>query len=186
MKKSRHTGRRVDFKRYAASCFTPHLFTSPLQRTIGCGATALGLLTGIPPEEIAAKKRGEHYSDNFMLKFLRSHGFRTLELNSSNVSADRSKIGDSHVLLISQFWSSRLNEGTWIVLHNGLCFHNCDVYSLESLSFLKKPLLSVFLVLHPRWQTRDRKLPARKPPRHPGKFTLKKLGLDQHLIPSQS
>jgi hypothetical protein len=182
MKKGHNPGRRVDFNRFVSSCFTPNLYTSPLRRKIGCGATALGLLTGIPTEKIATKKRGDHYSDNFMLRFLRRHGFRTLELTSSNVSPDRSKIGDTHVLLLSQYWSSRLNEATWIVLHDQICYHNFDLYSLESLSFLRKPLLSAFLIHHPRWgrPTKKREIPPGKPPSRKPRFTFAKLG----LIPS--
>lgn len=49
--KGSYKGRRVDFAGYAVSCFTPHLFCGEFRKTLGCGAAALALLTGVSPEE---------------------------------------------------------------------------------------------------------------------------------------
>lgn len=181
----RNPGRRVDFSKYAASCFTPFLYNSPVRRLLGCGATALALLSGIPPEQIAAKKRGAHYSDRFMVRFLRGHCFRTLELSVGNRAAAKSQLGDSHCLLLSQWY--RGDEGTWLVLHNGTCYHNFDMYSLDSLSFLRKPLLSAYLVMHPRWR-RPAKPPAnapKKPLRKSTLLTLGKIDFKHQFVPAR-
>jgi hypothetical protein len=148
--KGSYTGRCVDFSKYAASCFNPYLYTGYVRTLVGCGASALALLTGVPPEDIAAHKRGAHYSDAFMVRFLRRHGFHLLQLTQCNVSASRFRIGADHVLLVSQLYQR--NIGTWIVMHGDQCYHNFDVYALDRFSFINKPLLSAYLVGHRRWQ----------------------------------
>lgn len=150
MEKGVYTGRRVDFTKFAASCFNPFLFTGYVRSLVGCGASALSLLTGIPPESIAAHKRGAHYSDDFMLRFLRRRQFRVLPLTQCNVSVSASRIGTNHVLLLSQLY--RENEGTWIVVYDAQCYHNFDVYALDRFSFINKPVLTAYIVVHPRWQ----------------------------------
>lgn len=150
MKQGSYKGRRVDFSTYAASCFNPFLFAGPVRSRLGCGATALALLTGVAPETITAKKRGSHYSDDFMVRFLRARGFRVLLLTLCNLSSAKADIGTAQVLLLSQLF--RKNEGTWGVIFNGEYYHNFEGYSLTVLSFINKPILSAYLVAHPKWQ----------------------------------
>lgn len=140
----------MDFASYATSCFNPFLF-SAADGLSGCGASALGLLTGIPPANFAAKMPDKHYPDEFMLRSLRRLGFRVLRLTQCNLSHNTAGVHARHVLLLSQLY--RENEATWIVLFNGICYHNFDVYSLEVLSFINKPLLSAYVVFHAKWQT---------------------------------
>jgi hypothetical protein len=149
MDKGTYTGRRVDFASYAAPCFTPFLFSNADHRMAGCGASALGLLIGLPPANFAAPDK--NYSDELMLRRLRRHGFRVLRLTQCNLSQTAAGINAKHVLLVSQLF--RENEATWVVVHNGICYHNFEVYSLEVLSFLNKPLLSAYVVSHLKWQT---------------------------------
>jgi hypothetical protein len=148
--KGTYNGRRVDFSRYATSCFTPYLFTGSARTRLGCGACALALLTGVRPEAIAARNGGPHYPDDFMVRFLRTRGFKVLRLTMCNLSARASKLGNAHVILISQLF--RKNEGTWGVIHNGLFYHNFSSYNLETMAFLNQPILSAYLIVHPRWR----------------------------------
>jgi hypothetical protein len=148
MEKGRYTGRRVDFSPYAVSCFKPHLFQ--FRPGLGCGATALALLTGVTPDQIALRNGSKHYSDRFMRRFLREHGCEVLLLTQCRVSAAVTRIGGEHVVLVSQLVLR--NEGTWGVLYNDYFFHNFGIYSFESVSFLNKPILSAYLVAHPRWR----------------------------------
>jgi hypothetical protein len=53
-------------------------------------------------------------------------------------------------VLISQLF--RPNEGTWGVIFNWTYYHNFPSYALDALSFLNKPILSAYLVAHPKWQ----------------------------------
>jgi len=159
----------VDFYSYAASFFNPFFFVGPLRNRMGCGASALALLTGTAPEVIKLKHKSSHFSDDFMVRFLRRKGFRTLALTQCNLSLAGGQIGAAHVLLIAQLF--RRNEGTWSVMFDGNCFHNFDVYQLEHSSFLTKPILSAHLVVHPSWQSNQttlapKSLPEIKPPKN--------------------
>ncbi len=145
MEKGSYTGGRVNFENYTVSVFNPHLFTGEVRARLGCGVSALALLTGVAPEIIGRRRRSTHCSDDFMLRHLRGKGFRTFQLTQCNLSSAKSDIRAGHVLLLSQLF--RRNEGTWIVLFNDWCYHNFQLYSLDPLSFKASPLaLRVFAV----------------------------------------
>ena len=161
MEKGSYIGRRVDFAKYATSCFTPHLFARTTR--MGCGACALALLTGVPPEVIVRKNNSPHYSDEFVVRFLRKREFSVLPLTLCNVSTSKSPIANFHVLLLSQLITR--NEATWLVLHNELCYHGFDVYNATILSFVNKPVLTAYLLVHPKWRERltSQKFRLRRP-----------------------
>ena len=150
METGSYKGRRVDLSRHTTTRFNPYLFAGPFRAQLGCGACALALITGTPPETIASGRRSRHYSDGFMLAYLRQRGFRAIRLTLCNISTATASVGSAHVLLLSQLF--RKNEGTWVVLHAGTCYHNFTQYSLEPLSFLNKPILSAYVLQHPGWQ----------------------------------
>ena len=143
-------GRRVDFSEYAASVFNPYLFHGSYRSQRGCGASALALLTGVAPEIIASENGRPHYSDHFMLQFLRAREFRTLHLTPRNVTTATKPIGTQHVVLLSQLFKK--DEGTWGVLFGDTYYHNFGLYALTTLAFLNRPLLSAYVVIHPKWQ----------------------------------
>ena len=143
-------GRRVAFSPFAASVFAPHLFCGDFRARLGCGASALALITGIAPEIISDKNARAHYSDRFMTGFLKVWDYHLLRLTPDLIARAKTKIGQDHVLLISQLL--RENEGTWGVIFGDAYYHNFSVYSLSSLSFLNKPILSAYLVVHPSWR----------------------------------
>lgn len=146
----KYRGRRADFLPFAASVFSPHIFTGRERALTGCGATALALITGVPPEKIAAKHRGRHYSDRFMVRFLRRRGFRLLRLTPLQISTARTKVGSEHVILISQLL--RDYDATWGVIFDDIFYHNFTAYNLSALGSLNKPILSAYLVIHPSWR----------------------------------
>jgi hypothetical protein len=140
----------VDFAPFAASFFAPHLFSGSVRSQLGCGASALALITGVPPETIAAQNGGKHYSDRFMTRFLRARKIRTIRLTPRMVAEAKTKIGASHVVLVSQLF--RAGEGTWGVVYADFYYHNFDAYVLSSLAFLNKPIMSAYLIIHPKWR----------------------------------
>jgi hypothetical protein len=150
VEKGSYTGRRGDFKKYAASLFNPYLFAD-LKSHYGCGATALALLTGVHPSHIARKNGGADYPDQFVVRFLRARGFSVLPLTWCRVSEAKSPVGPTHVILLSQLF--RENEATWGVIFNCFYYHNFEIYSLETLSLLNKPVLTAYLVSTPRWKS---------------------------------
>ena len=117
---------------------------------MGCGACALALLTGTPPAMIAARNGDTHYPDKFMVRFLRQYQFDVLKLTLCNLSMTKSEISNEHVLLVSQLFAK--NEATWGVIFQGMFYHGFRSYKLDSISFLNKPVLSAYVVVHPRWK----------------------------------
>ncbi len=150
--KGRYTRHRVDFTRYSVAFFTPHLFAAPGRSGAGCGATALSLLTGVPPQIIRAINGQAHYPDHFMRTFLKKRGFLVVPLTICNISSAKTRLGDRHVVLISQLFTR--NEATWGVIFNSMYYHNFEIYALEALSFLNKPILTAYVVSHVKWRLR--------------------------------
>ncbi len=140
----------MDFSPFVVSFFAPHLFCGSVRSALGCGASALALITGVAPEIISSQNGRAHYSDRFMVRFLRARHFGTLRLTPSIVTWARTKIGPDHVLLISQLF--RHGEGTWGVVFSDFYYHNFEAYVLSSLAFLNKPVISAYLVIHPKWR----------------------------------
>jgi hypothetical protein len=112
-------------------------------------ASALALITGVAPEIISSKNAGDHYSDTFMIGFLRARSFETLRLTPKMVSGAKTKIGPDHVLLLSVRCAG---EGTWGVVYADHYYHNFECYVLSSLAFLNRPVMSAYLVIHPKWR----------------------------------
>lgn len=173
-------GRRADFGPFAASVFAPHLFCGSVRSQLGCGASALALLTGVPPEIISSQNGRAHYSDAFMVRFLKTRKFRTLQLTPRLISGAASKISMDHVLLISQLF--RHDEGTWRVVFGDFYFHNFEPYSLSNLAFLNKPILSAYLVIHPKWRI-SYSTPHRRPelPAKGSRLTVARLRQHSHF-----
>jgi hypothetical protein len=164
MEKGTYTRRRVDFSRYTASCFNPYLFSGAFQGQMGCGACALALLTGVPPEVIAAKHNNIHYADSFMVRFLQQHGFRLLQLTLCNVSSATPSQNPTQArrARVAALPQKRGYLGCDASRHR--CFHNFETYTVDSLSLLNKPILSAYLVTHLRWRlgVRNGKVPKLK------------------------
>lgn len=141
--------RKVDFEPYIVSYFAPHLYCHIGTSGAGCGASALSLITGVPPEQITARHRGRNYSDSLMVRYLRKRGYRVLHLTPEKL-ARSSRVGSRHVVLISQLFNDQ--EGTWGVIFGNTYYHNFQSYELSALSFMNRPILSAYLLLHPRWR----------------------------------
>lgn len=144
MEKGSYRTPPVDLQQYVVPLFVPHLFTSPLAQRVGCGPATLALLTGVPPHRILPQNRKRHYSDRFMVAFLRRHGFEVLRLTQCLVSRNATVISANHLVLLSQLLLP--NEGSWGVLFGGIYYHNFRCYAFDELSLLNKPLLSAYLL----------------------------------------
>jgi hypothetical protein len=84
-----------------------------------------------------------------------------------SVCGAKNRLGSDHVLLVSQLLTSL--EGTWGVIHRNAYYHNFDMYELSALAFVNKPILSVYVVVHPVWRlTQADEPPQVKPPRKSG------------------
>ena len=85
-----------------------------------------------------------------MVRFLRDHGFEVQRLTQCNIANGLSKIEKQHVILLSQLFRKR--EATWGIIFSGLYFHNFQVYFLETLTLIRKPIVTAYLVGHPTWR----------------------------------
>jgi len=165
VKPDSYKARHVDFADYTTCSFNPHLFSEAARAGAGCGPSTLALLTGEPPKLIAAENHWQpHTSARFMRNFLRARGYGVLEITRDNILSSRTKIYSFHVVLLAQLF--RNGEGTWSVLHNGVLYHNCEGYTMDSLSLLNKPIVCAFLVVHPRWRRFDLEKNSKAGARH--------------------
>ena len=123
----------------------------------GCGATALGLLTGKNPIEIAAKakklpKGGLHFSDRFMVEFLRKNKFSVYQVNkanSSNRKVWRHTIMDNNLILFSLL--TQKAESSWFILYNHFLFHNYQITKANYLDFINFPTDSMYVLTKSDW-----------------------------------
>jgi len=152
MQYARKKWHALNLQPFVVSVFTPHLFSATEDLAQGCGASTLALLTGVAPNRIASQNGRPHYSDRFMLRFLRARKFRVLRLTPDKLVRAEDRVRPDHVLLISQLFQP--GEGTWGVVFGHLFYHNFIAYSLSKFAFLNKPILSAYLVIHPRWRIR--------------------------------
>lgn len=154
MLKGKYKGKSVNYDSLRTYLFIPHLYDPALYGRAGCGATALSLLTGKHPWDIQdLNKRREHYSDRFMLKYLKDHRFDIQPITQKGVTNYRYvcyPITKEHVLLVSQLMAKR--EATWIVYHRGIGYHNFVPGSTELLDFVNKPILTAYILTHPTWK----------------------------------
>ena len=84
-----------------------------------------------------------------MLRFLRERGF-SLHKITTDLVINGGRITNAHVVLISQLL--RKGEGTWGVLFGGIFWHNFDIYAVNGLSLLNQPLLTAYIVAHPKYR----------------------------------
>lgn len=137
------------FERFITRKFSPHLYTGRMFS--GCGATALGLLMGVDPYKLPMP-RGRDWTTGFMLRHLRANGFRVMRLtcrNLTNLDSVKRPIQPGHVILASIYFIKGM--ASWVVLHNGMMYHNFEVEHLRAYEFLNHPLREAYLVKRRGW-----------------------------------
>ena len=153
----------TDFNQYAVEWFAPTIFKKDMY-ACGCGRTALATIIGLNPELVPdGVGKHRHFSDKFMVGYLRRAGYKVIPCTQCDMTqrADviMNEITDDHVVLISQLMVK--NEASWSVTYGGLAYHNFYITRLHGLDFLNKPLLSAYVVFHPKWRITDRNLYGR-------------------------
>lgn len=124
--------------------FYPSMFNN-----IGCGPSALALLTGVNPYSYTLKLKTRHSSDRFILTELRKHGYQTRKITKcavTNNTADilEPVIGSMHLIIASHL--VKKNEATWMVHWNGMSVHNFEVVSNHFFVNINYPLLSAYVL----------------------------------------
>ena len=139
--------KKINFKSYRLNYFRPYLF-GPSHRYDGCGATALGLLTGIDAKCIPRMKV---WPDRYMVNFLKKEKWQVLKLTKENI-AYRALLTDSitkeHLVLISMLFYK--DVGSWCVLWNDDIYHNFEITTLKTYDFINLPILSMYLLCPPK------------------------------------
>jgi hypothetical protein len=146
----------IDFKPYRVPFFQfNHNYG---YRGQGCGAGALSIITGHSPFHIHYNicKRN-HFSDVKMVRYLRQEGYTVIPVTQCAVTrlGGMNHIKPDHVLLVSQLMMK--NEGSWIVVNNGKLAHNFDIVPLSPLEFINRPILSAYIVFHPKWKVKPKR-----------------------------
>ena len=148
----------LNFEPYRASLF--QLQNKGWVTGYGCGANALASLTGEHPSDIADSCQGRHghFPDKKMLSFLRRKGYKVIPVTQCLVSlnGEVNNVKANHVLLISQLLKK--NEGSWVIVHGGNLTHNFDTVPLNALEFINRPILSAYIIFHPSWNKKDKKV----------------------------
>lgn len=126
--------------------FVAHLFSGSDN---GCGANTLALLTGENPDSLPPR---DDWGSRFMLRFLAQRGFVIAKLTAQNLT-NRSELAypirNRHVILAL----IRLvkNEASWVVIHNGILYHNFEVSTFRPYELINHPAVSSYLLSHPKW-----------------------------------
>lgn len=155
MRSGTYRSKPIDFTKFEAGRFVPFLFERQTFEQFGCGYCAMALLTGISPIRLRAQFKENHVSDKRIVRFLQDNEFSIVELTKANVTQTFAPLKSYHVILFSQLLLK--GEATWCVLHDGFCYHNFDIRLIKSLEFVNRPLLSMYLVWHPRYNYDNRR-----------------------------
>ena len=151
--------KRVDYTHLHASLFNPALYCPTIYGKAGCGATALSLITGEHPFDARdLNKRCNHYPDRFMLKYLKDRSYTVIPITERGVTScdsDNYPITSSHIILASQLMIK--HEASWVVYHRNIGYHNFIPGNIMSLDFINKPILTAYIIYHPRFDATRRK-----------------------------
>ena len=135
--------------------FKPRLFSGASDLRGSCGTCAIATLTGLNPKEIDRQlpKNTDYWKDLHVKKFLRKHGYEITEVTISRVTQNpdwqEDPITGKHVLLVSQ--EVLYGEATWAVLYGYKRYHNFEEDQLHLFEFVNNPLMTVYIVSHPKW-----------------------------------
>ena len=131
----------------------------------GCGASALSFLTGESSYKIYESHGFKnHYSDSFMVRFLRKRGFKIVQIRDK-VLLDRQKqfafedkITEKHVLLYClKLGGSKTRQefGSWVVIfgYPSIFVHNFEITKMKCLDLANFPVYpeSRYIVWRKDW-----------------------------------
>lgn len=148
-----YKSKQIDFTSFHCTKFVPHLY-DPSLYNVGCGASALSLITGIPPfDALKLLKNKVDVQDKAIIKLLKTCNFKVARINKSavtNFSYLASPIKPYHVILISCLLFK--GEASWFVLWQNIMYHNFEPKNLSKLEFLNSPIVSCYLITHSSWK----------------------------------
>lgn len=145
-----------DFRKLALRKFCPSLFDRILYLNCGCGSSALALLTGKDPNLIVQQNKGkEHYSDRFMVDYLRKNQFKVYQINKCNLSSRNKSdtvaysINEDNLILSSHL--IQRNVASWIVTYGDTQFHNFQLSKCSFMGLLNFPISTAYVLYKKEW-----------------------------------
>lgn len=153
MKHGKYGPGNTNFKKLQVSKLPITLWDNIDYEKSGCGATALALLTGKNPKDIALKNGKNHYSDRFMVDFLRKNKISVYEVNRANLTRSkewRHQLSDNNVILYSAHTSKK--ESSFFVTFNGYLYHNFRISKADYLDFLSFPIDTCYVLFKKEWK----------------------------------
>lgn len=147
--------KKIDFKKYTVSRPKLTFFEKGYASLFGCGPSAAACLSGVNPSKISLiNKDKNHFSDERMVKFLRSQKFEVIPLTVADVSNSlyvENKITRNHLLLLSQMYSR--NQASWTVILNlEYIMHGFEINLLKADEFIQRPILTSYLLFKKSWK----------------------------------
>lgn len=137
-----------------------HLYDSYAYGLVGCGSTAVSLLTGQNPFEVRKMIKSPigNCPDTLIRRCLRKFGISSYKVTKANLTnhnlTDDGKLKyhlkDDNVLLASQLFKK--GEASWGIYWNGLFIHNFEVKTVNVFDILNFPILSAYVLFKPSWK----------------------------------
>lgn len=97
--------------------------------------------------------RNGHYSDRFMVNFLRKNKFSVYEVNKSNLTNKKSwsySLHSNHLLLFSSLILKK--QCSWFVLFNDTLFHNFEIKKMGYQDLINFPIESMYVLFNKKWR----------------------------------
>ena len=157
MDKGFYTDKKIDLKKFDITKFNPTFFDEQIYAIAGCGCNLIALLTGINPYKIRKdNKNKNHYSDSFVIDYLKRFKFKIHKITQCEVSNNTSDfllntVKPYNIIICCQL--VKKNECTWSCIWNGqFSIHNFSINRINPLEFINRPPQSCYLIVHPKWR----------------------------------
>lgn len=132
--------------------FPVHLSAS--SKNIGCGITAISMLTGENVLKLFRKYKQyvKNFPDDVLLQHLRAKKFEILKIKNKALGEfdDSHFVEKNHVVLLSLRINSE--NASWGIIYDHMLYHNFEVSALTPLTFINMPIMTSYFIKHPKWK----------------------------------
>lgn len=158
MEKGIYEAEPTDFSDFETIRFIPHMYDPSLYGLLGCGPTALSLISGINPVDLQflIDDQGAT-SEEKVEEFLKKNNFNFCKLTLgklTNSSIENNVVSNVihpfHVLLLIQMYQK--NMASYTVVWNNLIWHNYQVQPFTALELVNRPVIGGWIICHDNWK----------------------------------
>ncbi len=159
MKTGVYTKKKINFKDWEVDKFPLTFWNKHSYLYAGCGFNALATIVGKenPYAIRALSKDKDSCVKKFFFKYLKSNGFKVLELTKCHLSNKKKEVStligelnSKHILVTTQIL--KRNECSYFVNSFSMTIHNQIIYSTDILDFVNFPIYEAFLITHPTYK----------------------------------